>query len=109
MQEYDIDIKPSKIVRGQGFCRLLAGAHNIPESQDSNQDIQVSQISVTDSESQYADLIYYLKNGYSPSNLSYKSKRVLRLKAIKYEIIDNVLFRKNYDSILLRCLEETEA
>ena len=42
LQEYDIDIKPIKIVRGQGFCRLLAGAHNIPEDQDSNQDIQVS-------------------------------------------------------------------
>ena len=83
LQEYDIDIKPAKIVRGQGFCRLLAGAHNIPENQDSNQDIQVSQISVTDSESQYADLIYYLKNRYAPSNLSYKNKHALRLKFTK--------------------------
>ena len=87
----------------------MEGAHNIPENQHSDNDIQVSQISVTDSESQYVDLIYYLKNGYAPSNLSYKNKRALRLKAIKYEIIDNVLFRKNYDSILLRCLEKTEA
>ena len=60
LQEYDVDIKPAKIVRGQGFCRLLAGAHNIPENQDSNQDIQVSQINVTDAGSQYTDLIYYL-------------------------------------------------
>ena len=94
LQEYDIDIKPTKIVRGQGFCRLLAGAQNIPENQGPNQDIQVSQISVTNSGSQYVDLIYYLKNGYAPSNLSYKSKRTLSLKAIKYEIIDNALFRK---------------
>ena len=50
-----------------------------------------------------------MKNGYGPSNVSYKNKRALRLKAIKYEIIDNVLFKKNYDSILLRCLEKTEA
>jgi len=50
-----------------------------------------------------------LKNGYAPSDLSYKKKRALRLKAVKYEIIDNVLFRRNYDSILLRCLEKTEA
>ena len=46
LQEYDIDIKPAKIVRGQGFCRLLAGAHNILENQDPDNDIQVSQISV---------------------------------------------------------------
>ena len=109
LQEYDIDIKPAKIVRGQGFCRLLAGAHNILEYQDLNNVVQVSQISVTDFESQYADLILYLKNGYDPSNLSCKNKRALRLKATKYEIIDDVLFRKNYDSILLRCLEKTEA
>ena len=31
LQEYDLEIKPAKIVRGQGFCRLLAGASNIPE------------------------------------------------------------------------------
>ncbi len=35
LQEYDIDIKPVKIVRGKGFCRLLAGASNIPEHEDS--------------------------------------------------------------------------
>eukprot|EP00253_Pinus_taeda_P024079 PITA_24079 len=32
LQEYDLEIKPTNIVRGQGFCRLLAGASNIPES-----------------------------------------------------------------------------
>eukprot|EP00253_Pinus_taeda_P034210 PITA_34210 len=32
LQEYDLEIKPAKIVRGQGFCRLLAGASNIQES-----------------------------------------------------------------------------
>eukprot|EP00253_Pinus_taeda_P009102 PITA_09102 len=37
LQEYDIEIKPAKIVRGQGFCRLLAGAFDILESSDTNQ------------------------------------------------------------------------
>eukprot|EP00253_Pinus_taeda_P005698 PITA_05698 len=36
LQEYDIEIKPAKIVRGQGFCRLLASASNIPESNDTD-------------------------------------------------------------------------
>jgi hypothetical protein len=31
LQEYDLEIKPAKIVKGQGFCRLLAGASNIQE------------------------------------------------------------------------------
>eukprot|EP00253_Pinus_taeda_P020765 PITA_20765 len=33
LQEYDLEIKPAKIVRGQCFCRLLAGASNIQESE----------------------------------------------------------------------------
>ena len=31
LQEYDLEIKPAKIVRGQGFCRLLAGESNVLE------------------------------------------------------------------------------
>eukprot|EP00253_Pinus_taeda_P013143 PITA_13143 len=109
LQEYDLDIKPEKIVRGQGFCRILAGAYNIPESSDTGSTEEINQISVTDSESQYADLIFYLKNGYAPSHLSYKRKRAIRLKAKNFSLVDNVLFKKNYDSILLRCLEKSEA
>eukprot|EP00253_Pinus_taeda_P022345 PITA_22345 len=109
LQEYDIEIKPAKIVRGQGFCRLLAGASDIPESSDTDQPEIINKVSATDSESQYADLIFYLKNGYAPPNLSYKSKRAIRLKAKNFTIIDDVLFRQNYDSVLLRCLEKQEA
>eukprot|EP00253_Pinus_taeda_P022767 PITA_22767 len=109
LQEYDLEIKPTNIVRGQGFCRLLAGASNIPKSSDTNQSETINQISIIDSESQYADLIFYLKNGYAPPNLSYKRKRAIRLKAKKFTIIDDVLFRQYYDSVLLRCLEKPEA
>eukprot|EP00253_Pinus_taeda_P031606 PITA_31606 len=34
LQEYDLEIKPAKIVKGQGFCRLLAGASNIQEPEE---------------------------------------------------------------------------
>ena len=30
LQEYDIEIKPSKIVRGQGFCIMLTGESHLP-------------------------------------------------------------------------------
>jgi len=30
LQEYDIEITPAKIVRGQGFCRMLVEASNLP-------------------------------------------------------------------------------
>ena len=42
LQEYDLEIKPAKIVRGQGFCRILAGASNIPESSDTDQTEEIN-------------------------------------------------------------------
>jgi len=49
-----------------------------------------------------------LKKGYAPHELDVKKKRALRLKANQYQLINDVLFRKNYDYVLLRCLEKTE-
>eukprot|EP00253_Pinus_taeda_P010165 PITA_10165 len=61
LQEYDLEIKPASIVRGQGFCKMLAGASHIPES--SSEQVQTYEVSLNDIESLYADTIYYLKNG----------------------------------------------
>lgn len=30
LQEYDVEIRPAKIVRGQGVCKMLAIASNLP-------------------------------------------------------------------------------
>jgi len=109
MQEYDIEIKLDKIVKGQVFCRMLAGASNISADKYSGNTVQISEVNLNKSESQYTDLIFYLRNGFSPLELSYKRKRYLRLKANQYKTIENVLFQKNYDYILLRCLEKYEA
>eukprot|EP00253_Pinus_taeda_P023419 PITA_23419 len=61
LQEYDLEIKPESIVRGQGFCKMLAGASHIPES--SSEEVQMYEVSLNDIESLYVDTIYYLKNG----------------------------------------------
>eukprot|EP00253_Pinus_taeda_P004249 PITA_04249 len=86
---------------------MLAGALLISEIPSG--DIQVYEGSLNDNDSLYADIIYYLKNGYAHSHLDYTKKRALRLKAKQYQLLNNVLFRINYDSVLLRCLEESEA
>eukprot|EP00253_Pinus_taeda_P005868 PITA_05868 len=61
LQEYDLEIKPASIVRGQGFCKMLAGASQIHEK--SSEEVQTYEVSLNDTESLYADTIYYLKNG----------------------------------------------
>lgn len=39
LQEYDDEIKPTNIVKGQGFCRMLAGALNISEIPSPNHEV----------------------------------------------------------------------
>eukprot|EP00253_Pinus_taeda_P015652 PITA_15652 len=67
------------------------------------------EVGLNDIELRYVDIIFYLKNGYAPSNMNYKKKRALRLKAKQYQLINDVVFRINYDSVLLRCLDKSEA
>eukprot|EP00253_Pinus_taeda_P035379 PITA_35379 len=51
LQEYDAEIKPANIVKGQGFCRMLAGASHISEMQSLDSEIQVYEVSLNDFES----------------------------------------------------------
>ena len=86
---------------------MLAGASLIPKNP--SEEVQVYEVILNDAESLYVDIIYYLKNRYAPSNLDYTKKIGLRLKAKKYQLVNDVLFRINYDYVLLRCLEKSEA
>ena len=86
---------------------MLAGASLISEIPSI--EIQMCKVSLNNVDSLYVDIIFYLKNGYAPSNLDYTNKRALRLKAKQYQLMNNVPFRMNYDSVLLRFLEKSEA
>ena len=43
-----------------------------------------------------------------PEHWNSKQRRALRLKSASYQIIEGILFRKNYDGVLLRCLEKED-
>ena len=58
----------------------------------------------------YADITHVLLNLQAPLGLSRTKKRFLKMKASKFCIIDNVLFWRNHEGILLNCLtlDETD-
>ena len=49
-----------------------------------------------------------MKNVYAPLEPDVKKNRALRLKVNQYQCINDVLFKKNYDFVLLRFLEKIE-
>ena len=48
-------------------------------------------------ESWYRDLVHYLQAGILPEHWNSKQRRELRPKSTCYQIVEGVLFRKNYD------------
>jgi hypothetical protein len=114
LQEYDLKKTPAQIVRGQGLCKLVVDSVEEQESQintstvNQHNETQVSCTQVV-ANSWYDDIKLYLTYGSTPYHLDHKNKRALRLKSAPFQLINDVLFRKNFDGVLMRCLEKDEA
>ena len=52
----------------------------------------------------YAYIIFVLLNLQAPPGLSRTKARFLKIKAVRFCILDNVLFWKDHSGILLNCL-----
>jgi len=57
----------------------------------------------------YADIIYVLQNLQSPPELSRTKSRFLKMKSLKFFILDNALFWRNHEGILLNYLLKEES
>lgn len=57
---------------------------------------------------QFYDIAYFLTYGESPKHITTKVEIKLRLKATKYTIIDNVLYKKGLDGAFLRCVDKDQ-
>ena len=42
IQEFDLDIKPAKIVKGQGLCKLIAEAQDLNNADDPDWENELS-------------------------------------------------------------------
>ena len=100
IQEYDIEIKPLKDVKGQGLCKLIVNN----DSMDGMISISVRE-PLVDSY-WYGGIVFYLRSGQFPVPIIPKEKRTLKTKSNKCVLISHILFRRNYDGVLLRCSDK---
>jgi hypothetical protein len=56
----------------------------------------------------YEDIIFYLRSRQFPVTMNPKERRTLKMKANQYLLIVDILFKRNYDGILLRCIDENQ-
>jgi hypothetical protein len=113
--EFDLEMKPTKLVKGQGLARLLVESNckelgvNFMNINSENKQVEiVDKIShVIPSLAEctwYKDIIYFLQKLRPPDGLDKNKVIALKLKAIKYCLIDQVLYWKYPLGFHLRCL-----
>jgi len=117
MLEYDLEIKPTKLIKGQGLVNLMVqsdcdamGMNFIADLLECPQEETTTRVYQEFINSPwYANNIYVLDNIQAPPGVSNTKARFLKLKEINFCILDNSLYWKDPGGILLSCLLEYDA
>jgi hypothetical protein len=117
MFEYDLEIKPTKMVKGQGLTNLMVHSNcnatwmnfiaDLSECPQEENLVQVPQHFIDSP--WYGDIIYVLENLQAPLGMINTKARFLKLKVVNFCILDNSLYLKDPRGILLSCLLEDDA
>ena len=117
LMEYDIDIKPTKLVKGQCLVKLMTQSNL--DCLDINLNAEISEISDDEEElvqidekyitsERYKDAVFFLQHHKAPTDLTKSKARFVKLKYLRYFVYDLNLFWKDTRGILLNCLTEEE-
>eukprot|EP00253_Pinus_taeda_P028204 PITA_28204 len=114
--EYDLEINPTKLIKGQGLAKLMAESNlhaldinlivAMSEEDEDNSLVQVSEIFIHSP--WYSDIVYVLQNLSLPLGMAKNKSRTLKLKAAKFCIMSNAFYWKDTGGMLLNCLVEEE-
>jgi hypothetical protein len=100
--EFDLEIKPTKLVKGKGLAKMLAESNcKVLGVNFINLCSEVQHAELSDGSPQgslplaectwYADIIYFLQELKPPDGIGKSKARYLKLKAVRYCLIDKVL------------------
>jgi hypothetical protein len=111
IQEYDLEIKTTKLIKGQGLDKMLTEGYEKALGivfQIENEEFPPNLLNLEQVE-WYTDIIFYIKNLTCPSHLVGHKKRALRLKSSKYVLTRHGLGWKNPDGVILRSVDDVES
>jgi hypothetical protein len=109
--EYDIEIKPTKLTKGQGLAKLMEESNcnaldiNFLATFDEQEEQVTPKVKEVFLNSPwYADLIFVLHNLQDPPGLTKTKSRFIKLKELKFCILEANLYWKYPGGIFLNCL-----
>ena len=113
--EYDIEIRPTKFIKGKGLEKMLTYSNceslqlNFVPSQFHQLDTGAEVMIDFTTSPWYSDIVHVLQNLQAPAGLSKTRERSVKLKAAKFCIINQYLYWKDPGGVLLNFLLENEA
>ena len=117
MLEYDLEINPTKLIKGQGLSKLMVESNlhsldinliaTILDDEDGGSCIQVSEMFLKSP--WYSNIVYVLQHLFPPPGMSRSKGRSPKLKSEKLCILNSALYWKDPGGILLNCLVKYEA
>lgn len=112
IMEFDVDIKITKLFTGRGLCEQLAStsedAHKLEIKTILFNDNELQNVAPPLATSWVQDMTHFLQTGEFPHGLDRAERRYFRLQSIPYVLIDNMLFRKDLNGFLLRCIDTNQ-
>jgi hypothetical protein len=114
LQEFDLEITPAQIVRGQGLCKLVVDSETKQKEDSNTSDLEQHDQNLIGCTQNfmspwYDDIRHYLQHGSAPRHLDPAKRRALRLKSTSFHLVNDILFHQNFDGELMRFLEKDEA
>eukprot|EP00253_Pinus_taeda_P025070 PITA_25070 len=122
--EFNIELKPTKLVKGQGLARLMAEENcrllDMNLISTNSEDGQTQEETFEPGQNQslaenvascewYSTLAQFLLKLEVPPGLSSSQARTIKLRAAKYCIHENLLYWRDPSGILLMCLDREQS
>jgi hypothetical protein len=114
--EYDIEINPTKLIKGQGLAKLMAESNFhaldinfLAVVDEKGEQVTPSMKEVFLNSPWYADMIFVFHNLQAPPGLTKTKSRFLKLKSLKFCILEGNLYWKDPGGILLNFLLKDKA
>ena len=113
--EYEIKIKPTKLIKGKGLAKMMANSNcealqiNFLSHQANQLNTKVEVMADFVASPWYSDIVYVLRNLQAPEGLSKSRARSIKLRAAKFCIINRYLYWKDPRGVSLNCFLENEA
>jgi hypothetical protein len=113
--EYDIEIKPTKLMKGQALAKLMVESNFhvldikfLAAVDEQGEKVTPNVKEVFLNSPWYTDLIFVLHNLQAPPGMTKTKARFLKLKALKFCILEGNIYWKDPGGILLNFLLKDE-